>query len=147
VPARFNLALLLQQQGRHRRALRQLKRLLGTAPDHAWGHYQAGNELARAGSRKRASKHYASAFRLDPSLLEPAVNPHIVANRLSTRAVLMAFRDAGALSMAPRQYENPGRIAGLLVPRPATPEAAGAEQQQPTKTRRQRKPRKGGDGG
>lgn len=116
--ARFNLALLLQETGRAKKARQQLERLLEDHPDHSWGHYQLGVVLARRGDRDRAVRHYTRAFVLDPELLEPEVNPHILYNSLRTQAMVRAYREAPPSLTAPRMYENPRQIRRMLVPRP-----------------------------
>ncbi len=127
--ARFNLALLKLQRGRERGALDSLRRVLRDDPDHAWAHYQAGVLYERRGQRKRAIRHYARAVRLDPRLTRPEVNPQIVDNELVIDALLTAHRSRPALA-APRAFEDPARIAALLVAQPR-PEAEAAAEGRP----------------
>ncbi len=124
---RFNLALLLQEAGRWRPALRQLKQLLREHPDHAWAHYQLGTVQAGRGNRGSALRSFSKAFRLDPRLTDPRVNPHIVDNALTTAAMLRAFSAISPAAAAPRIYAEPSHITDLLLPRLTEPAAAAPE--------------------
>ncbi|MEE8277501.1 MAG: tetratricopeptide repeat protein [Thermoanaerobaculia bacterium] len=113
---RYNLALLLQETGRNRQAVKEYERVLEHYPRHAWAHYQLGTIYAESARRARAVKHYAQALALDPDLIRPEVNPHIVENELVTDALLVAGRSASPASIAPRLYQQPSRVADLLAP-------------------------------
>lgn len=127
VSALFNLALLLQERGERREALRLFKQVTELEPTHAWAHYQMGALYEAWKSEGKAIEHYARAFALDPQLAFSEVNPHIVENALVTEAMLQAYRGDYAPPQAPKVYEDPARIANLLVPPPAVrPADAGA---------------------
>lgn len=132
VTARYNLALLLHQTGRRRPARRQQLKVLDWQPDHAWAHYQLGTLAAEAGDRAAAIRRYAQAFSLDRRLTIAEFNPHILDNELSVQAVMRAYGSSASAALAPRRYEEPGRITRLLVPAlgPAE-EAAPAEEAPP----------------
>ena len=134
VSALFNLGLLLQQRGKMGDAMDLYERVLKIQPEHAWAHYQAGAVQERKGNESRAVEEYARAFALDPQLAFAELNPHVVDNKLVTKAMLRAYQDDYAVPGAPPVYEEPGRIARLLVPpAPAQPAeaVAGQTQQQP----------------
>lgn len=135
VSALFNLALLLQQRGELREALRLYRRVLEHQPKHAWAWYQIGSLYEHWDQEGRAVEAYADAFRIDPQLAFPEINPHVVENSLVTRAMLRAYQQGYDPPQAPAIYEEPGRIVGLLVPRPpaqtqqpAAEEMAGGQQ-------------------
>lgn len=128
VSALFNLGLLLQQRGEAREALRHYRQVLEIQPEHAWAHYQVGALYEAWGSQSRAVEHYARAFSLDPQLAFPEVNPHIVENQLVTQAMLRAYQEEYAVPQAPTIYDEPGRIANLLVARPQQPAQAAAQE-------------------
>ncbi len=134
VSARFNLALLLQNKGKTFRALREFRNVVDRDPDHAWAHYQAGMLYKDLGMDSRAVKSYTRAFQLDRSLTDPRVNPHIVQNSLHSKAMLEAYRKGMSQSAPPRTYDDPFRIAGLLVPEvkadPAPPEVVQEDDQE-----------------
>lgn len=113
---RYNLALLLQESGRDRDALAEYQRVLQSDPQHAWANYQLGTLYAATGRRSRAVRHYARALALKPDLILPAVNPHIVENRFATEALLRARKSESPAAFAPRLYQQPSRVAELLVP-------------------------------
>lgn len=113
----FNLALLLHAGGQRKLARQQLETLLSEHPDHAWGHYQLGILHAEHGRRGRALSSFRQALRLNPSLADPRVNPHIIDNSMATAAMLQAFDEVVSESAAPRLYADPSRITGLLLPR------------------------------
>lgn len=119
VSALFNLGLLLQERGERREALRLYKQVVEIEPTHAWAQYQIGSLYEAWKSEGKAVDHYARAFALDPQLAFSEVNPHIVENRLVTKAMLEAYRGDYAPPQAPKVYEDPARIANLLVPPPA----------------------------
>ncbi|HVS03954.1 MAG TPA: tetratricopeptide repeat protein [Thermoanaerobaculia bacterium] len=113
--AHFNLALLLQQQGALRRAANHLDRLLELEPRHAWGWFQLGRTQEELGRESVAIAAYARAFGLDPRLSFHDVNPQVLDSELVTRALLAVRSES--LSDAPRSYEDPQRIASLMLPR------------------------------
>lgn len=116
VSARFNLALLLQQQGRFDEALAHYRQVVAAQPDHAWAHYQRGAILESKGSTTAAIEAYARAFALDLQLSFPSINPHVIENKLVTEALILSQRQAEAIPQAPNAYEDPARIAALLLP-------------------------------
>jgi hypothetical protein len=137
--ALYNLGLLLQQKGERKEAMELYQRLVKVEPSHAWGHYQLGTLYENAGQESKAIDSYAQAFALDPQLAFPEVNPQIVDNKLVTEAMLRAYKSELAPPQAPKIYEDPTRIAALLVPSPgaAKPTDEVATQQQegaPAKT-------------
>lgn len=128
--ARYNLALLLAQTRRPRAALGQLRAVVDAEPDNAWAHYQIGAIHDRLGSDRRAVRHYAAAFRIDPQLAFSEINPHVIENEHVTKAMLRAYRDLPLAAQAPKTYEQPARIVDLLVPAPAAaapPDALAAD--------------------
>jgi tetratricopeptide (TPR) repeat protein len=137
--ARFNLGLLLQQKGELKEALPLYEETIELQPQHAWAHYQIGTILEARGQEAKAVDAYARAFALDPQLAFPEVNPHVIDNRLVTEAMLKAYRGDYAPPQAPKVYEDPLRIAALLVP-PAAPQQPGQGQEEaaaPGEARRQ----------
>lgn len=136
VSALFNLGLLQQQKGEGKEALELFDRVIEREPRHAWAHYQKGAIYEAWGRQGQAIRWYADAFALDPQLAFPDVNPHVLDNKLVTEAMLRAYRDEGKAPQAPTAYEDPERIASLLVPPPTPPQEAGeevaAEQPAPT---------------
>lgn len=129
VSALFNLGLLQQQRGERREALGLFRQVLDLQPQHAWAWYQIGALYEQWEQDGRAIEAYAEAFRIDPQLTFPEVNPHIVENKLVTRAMLRAYQEGYAVPQAPAMYDEPGRIVGLLVPRPAQSSAAAEPDQ------------------
>lgn len=134
VSALFNLGLLLQQRGELREASKQYRQVIKLEPRHAWAHYQIGTLYETWGQESRAVESYAQAFSLDPQLAFPEVNPHVIENRLVTESMLRAYKGGGAQAQAPVIYDDPARIATMLVPRPAPQgeaSQAATQQQQP----------------
>ena len=125
--ALFNLGLLLQQRGKPKEALDFFRQVLEIQPEHAWAHYQSGAIYEAGGQESKAIDEYARAFAFDPQLAFPEVNPHVVENKLVTEAMLRAYRQDYGVPMAPSVYEDPHRIAALLVPPPAQPADASKE--------------------
>ena len=113
--AHFNLGLLLQGRGEPGRALRAFRRAVDSDPRHAWAHYQIGTIEAARGFEALAVRSYARAFALDPRLRFPDVNPHVIDNPLTTRAMLQAYR----LNLSPTapspDFDDPVRVASLLL--------------------------------
>ncbi len=129
VSSLFNLALLEQQRGERREALRLLKKVVELQPAHAWAHYQLGTLYESWDQDNKAVEHYARAFALDPQLAFKEVNPHIVENELVTQAMIRAYGDGGVrLPQAPQTFDEPGRIARMLMPaRPPAEEIESGE--------------------
>lgn len=126
VSALFNLALLEQGKGALKDAAALYKRVLQADPRHAWAHYQLGSVYEVWGKEGSAIDEYAQSFALDPQLAFPEVNPHVVDNKLVTQAMLRAYRSDFAPPQAPKLYDEPGRIAALMVQRPQPKDAATA---------------------
>lgn len=139
VSALFNLGVLLQERGELRDAYKLHRRVVKLEPRHAWAHYQIGAIQERWGEDSDAIEAYARAFSLDPQLAFPEVNPHIVENRLVTQAMLKAYRSDYSQPVVPQVYDEPGRIANLLVPPPQIPadETTQAAEQAPADARPQ----------
>lgn len=117
--ALYNLALLLQQRGELREAMRHFRHTVELEPGHAWAHYQIGAIQERWGQESRAIDSYARAFALDPQLAFSEVNPHIVENKLLTESMMRAYKNDFSQTQVPRVYDDPTRIATMLVPPPA----------------------------
>ncbi|MEM7480614.1 MAG: tetratricopeptide repeat protein [Acidobacteriota bacterium] len=117
VPARFNLALLLQRRGKARLALDEYRKVFDLAPDHAWAAYQIGSIHEAAGDERRAVDWYARSFALDSRLFLADYNPQVIDNGLVERAMLAGGRQVKP-ALAPRIYEEPARIRRLLVALP-----------------------------
>jgi Flp pilus assembly protein TadD len=128
VTALFNLALLQQQRGERREALSLYKKVVALQPGHAWAHYQIGTLYEGWDEESKAIEHYARAFALDPQLAFKEVNPHIVENKLVTQAMIRAYDEDGSRPpQVPKAFDEPGRIAKMLVPMPQTSQAEPAE--------------------
>jgi hypothetical protein len=125
--AHFNLGLLLQRRGEDRAALREFKATVKSDPNHAWAHFQIGMLLERSGRREGAIEAYAKSFALDPQLVFPEVNPNIIDSELVTSSMLLAYRADRSIPLAPNRYDQPGRIANLLVPPIDVPATAAVE--------------------
>jgi Tfp pilus assembly protein PilF len=128
--ALFNLGLLLVQKGGHKEAFDLFSRVVEREPKNAWAHYELGAVHERFGRRDKAIQEYAQAFALDPQLALPDVNPHVIDSELTTEAMLRAYRGGYGAPRAPKIYDDPNRIAAMLVPPPAKPKdetAAGSE--------------------
>ncbi len=119
--ALYNLGLLLQQRGELRQSMKHLRRVVELEPGHAWAHYQIGVIQEQWGQDSRAVDSYARAFALDPQLAFAEVNPHVVENKLLTESMMRAYKNDFAQTQVPRVYDDPARIATMLVPPPAPP--------------------------
>ena len=120
--AHFNLGLLLQKEGNRRDALKEYERTMELEPRHAWAHYQIGTIYHRQGRESKARKLYAKALALDPSLGNPEVNPHLIDNELATSAMLYAYHHYREELLPAKEFEEPARIAGVLIDRPRSAE-------------------------
>ena len=123
----YNLALLLQQTDRPRRAVTHYRRVVELDPANAWAAYQLGVVNEARGRRHAAIEWYGRAFRLDPELAFPDVNPHVIESELTAEAMLRGYRPELVEPVAPRIYEEPGRISSLLVTRPTVGEPVPAD--------------------
>ncbi|HEY0781155.1 MAG TPA: tetratricopeptide repeat protein, partial [Thermoanaerobaculia bacterium] len=126
--ALFNLGLLLQAKGQLKDAQKLFAQVSTLDPKNAWAHYQTGAIYEAWGKKSPAIKEYAQAFALDPQLAFPEVNPHIVENRLVTESMLRAYRGDYGGPQVPTVYDDPSRIASILVPAPQKPADAKDEQ-------------------
>ncbi len=112
----FNLGLLLEQRGENRSAMKEYQAAIKLEPRHAWAHYQVGSLLEKGGREAAAIRSYARAFALDPQLGFPEVNPSLLDSKLTTSAMLRAYRTEDAQTLTPARYDDPQRIRDLLVP-------------------------------
>jgi Tfp pilus assembly protein PilF len=124
--ALFNLGLLEQQRGHHKEALTLFQQVVAAEPQHAWAHYQIGSIYESWKLEKKAVGEYSRAFSLDPQLAFRDVNPQVVDSKLVTQSMLTAYREGARAPEAPKIYDDPSRIASLLVPSPAAPGTAAA---------------------
>ncbi len=129
--AHYNLGLLLQKLGERREALKEFQRTIELQPRHAWAHYQVGTIYAYQGRESAARKAYAKALALDPSLGNPEVNPHLIDNELATSAMLYSYRHYREELQPAKEYEEPARIARVLIDRPVSDADAVAAAAQP----------------
>lgn len=114
--ARFNLALLDEQQGRLDAAKEGLLAVLEISPYHGRAHYQLGMIHHAKGDRNKALERYARAFAADPTLTFASVNPHIIENDLRTEAMLTSTRyETSTQTQQPRVYDQPERIRDLMI--------------------------------
>ncbi len=111
----YNLALLLDRRGDGAGARKALEEAVRLDPEHAWAFYQLGTVLHGQGLVNAAVKAYAEALFLDPNLASSRVNPHVIENPLLTEAMILAYRKTSTQPLAPRDYEDPQRIAELMV--------------------------------
>jgi hypothetical protein len=118
--ALFNLGLLEQQRGHRKEALALYQQVIANEPQNAWTHYQIGSIYESLKQERKAIAAYSRAFTLDPQLAFRDVNPQVVDSKLVTQSMLTAYREGAKGGDAPKVYDDPGRIAGLLVPPPAT---------------------------
>jgi hypothetical protein len=118
VSAHYNLALLLQQRGRSRSALRHLREVVAVDPEHARAWFQIGALHEAAGAEGPAVRAYARAYLLEPGLSFADENPQVLDSKLTTRALLVANQALPDAGDAPLDYAEPRRIAGLLLPAP-----------------------------
>ena len=113
---RYNLALVLMEQGNTRQATKELRHVLELDPYHAWSLYQLGTLSASTGHRRKAVEYYTEALALRPELASPAYNPHIIENRYVTEAHLRLYLRKAEAAQSPRLYQRPGEVAELLLP-------------------------------
>ncbi len=114
----FNLGLVLEKRGEGRAAMKEYKTAIELDPRHAWAHYQIGSLLEKAGRKDSAIRSYARAFALDPQLGFPEVNPSLLDSKLTTSAMLQAYRTEDSQTLTAARYDDPQHIRGLLVPTP-----------------------------
>ncbi len=118
--AHFNLGLLLQKRQDRRAALKEFKRTIDLEPENAWAHYQAGTIYDHWGLDFAARRAYAKALAIDPALGNPEVNPHLLDNELATSAMLYSYHHYREELLPAKKFEEPVRIAGVLIDRPRT---------------------------
>jgi tetratricopeptide (TPR) repeat protein len=132
ISAHFNLGLLLAQRGRFDSAAEEFERVVERDDEHAWAHFQLGRLHEVAGRERKALESYTRSFRLDPTLSLADVNPQILDSRLTMRALLGLDAGKASAHEAPRVYEDPFRIATLLLPSIPTNDTQAASQDVPS---------------
>ncbi|MBZ0113727.1 MAG: tetratricopeptide repeat protein [Thermoanaerobaculia bacterium] len=129
ISAHFNLGLLLAQRGQLDQATEEFERVVEQDDEHAWAYFQLGRLHELAGRERRALEAYTRSFRLDPALTFADVNPQILDSQLTTRALLGLDAGKASAQEAPRVYEDPYRIATLLLPKLPTEDTRAASQE------------------
>lgn len=114
--ARYNLGVLLGQQGRVDEAIEQYQRVLELAPDSSDAHLNLGAALAGRGLDDEAIRHYREALRILPESADAHNN---LANALVRRGSLDKARSHYelALKIDPDYAAAHCNLAGLLVRR------------------------------
>lgn len=130
--AHYNLGLLLQKLGDRREAAKQFERTIELQPRHAWAHYQLGTIYHHKGRESAARKAYARALALDPALGNPEINPHLIDNELATSAMLYSYRHYREELLPAKEFEEPARIARVLIDLPKGDADAVADGDAPT---------------
>jgi tetratricopeptide (TPR) repeat protein len=115
LPAHYNLGLLELELGHAQAARRQFRRAIKLDSSFGRAHYGLGSTYVAAERNRRAVKHYATAFLLDPGLLEVTRNPEILFNKLTTWAAMHSYLTSSP-GRSGRLYEDPRPIVGLLIP-------------------------------
>jgi tetratricopeptide (TPR) repeat protein len=133
ISGHYNLALLFQQRGEGRKAMRHFRAVVERQPDHARAWFQIGFLHETAGAEGPAVRAYGRAYLLDPRLSFADENPQVLDSKLTTRSLLAAQSKISAAGEAPRHYEEPRRIAGLLLPA-APPAGTGPGGEAPAET-------------
>jgi tetratricopeptide (TPR) repeat protein len=127
---RYNLGLLELEGGELASARRQFHRVLADDPGHALARYRLGDIAAARDHRARAVRRYEQAFRLDPALADPATHPGVLFNKLVPWALHRAYL-ASPPGLRPRRYDDPARLAGLLIGAAPEPPAEPVAPEEP----------------
>jgi hypothetical protein len=90
--AHYNLGVLLLGNERFEAGQSHLRKATVLDPGSAWASYHLGTSLRERGKRADAIRAYAEAFRLDPRLAFPDVNPDVIDNPWLTESLLAAHR-------------------------------------------------------
>ena len=122
--AYFNLGLLQAQKGDLENATVSFHTVLELDPNSAWSHYQIGRIYELSGNTTKALSAYTRAFSLNPRLSFSDVNPQVLDSQLTTRALLGLDAGRASAQEAPRVYQDPYRIAKLLLPKLPSEETA-----------------------
>lgn len=160
----YNLGLVRAARGDEFGARRALNQTLDVKPGHAAALFQLGLIEERRQHVDRAIELYAKAYRINPALLEVAVNPRILDSKLTAVALLrvyptehtrasMQLQDAPVLRQpvassapeAPSPQAAPHQIVPPSAPvtDPAMQQAApSAEEDSSVRRPRRRRPRR-----
>lgn len=90
-PAWYNLGLVRASRGDEGGARRALMATIANKPGHAAALFQLGLMEEKLQHSDRAISLYAKAFSINPSLLDPAVNPRILDTKLVHLALIEAY--------------------------------------------------------
>gem|GEM_PF-6820495 len=116
VATHYNLALALQEAEQTAEAALAMEAAVDLDPTNPRALYQLGNIYLQRDERALAIDAFARAFRHDPNLAVPSVNPQVIDNPVLTEALLHAYDRRSRAAMAPRIYERPQRVSDLLIP-------------------------------
>lgn len=112
-PAWYNLALVREANGDYAGARHAYNRTVHLKPGNAEALFQLGLMEENIGNREEAIAHYAKAFTIKHSLLDPRVNPRILDSRLVDLALIRAYpaahaRQSMTFHPLPAGYVDPG---------------------------------------
>lgn len=118
-PAWYNLGLVRASRGDEGGARRAFARTVHYKPGHAMALFQLGLIEEKLKHTDRAIELYAKALSINPTLIEPSVNPRILDTRLVARALILMY--------AKEHAKESMQFHGVSAPRrPVQPAAAPA---------------------
>jgi tetratricopeptide (TPR) repeat protein len=120
----YRLGIVLQREGKDRKATHYYLRALDEQPAYAQARFMLAFAEERCGRRADAIRDYASAYHLAPELANPAVNPLVLESRLQTEAQLAHYRRDIATSTLKPAAPDPAGLRRMLEATPKPVEAA-----------------------
>lgn len=122
----YNLGLIRASHGEEGGARRAFERTVHYKPGHAMALFQLGVIEEQLKHTDRAIDLYAKALSINPSLIEPDVNPRVLDSRLIYRALIQMYGAEHARETM--QFQGLGSGAPR---RPAPPQAAPSPEAKP----------------
>jgi len=124
----FRIGLVEHREGRLRDAEEAYRRCLKLLTGHGWCNFYLGLLKEQAGHPKEALSYYRRAFKFNPELADPKVNPELLYSKLQLGAQIgMNQRERFAHS-APMPYLQANRVREVRAQFEPTPVPTTANQ-------------------
>ena len=129
----YNLGLVREARGDEGGARRAFERTVRYKPGHPMGLFQLGLREEQAQHTDRAIALYAKAMAINPSLMEPDVNPRVLDSRLMHRVLIAMYgKDHARETMQFQGVSGPAPKKAAAPAAGPSPEAAPAQIVPPT---------------
>ncbi len=106
----FRAGMVHQSLGELGKARKAYRKCLKIFKGHAWCNFYLGLASEESGKTSDALHYYRKAFKYNPALADPRVNPAVLQSRLQVAAALRAAEAREFTSSLPMELLNPAKV-------------------------------------